>query len=265
MADESKSKSILALGIMVPAAATIATTIITVFAGYMTNQAKATEDRVKATEIRIQAIETSVQDTIETTVKGTADKIKAIETSVKGTADKIKAIETSVKATAKKVEDVFPIGTIIASTLSKMDFLKLIRDPKGKSWVLADGGNIPGDCKYSIFKNTGGKAPDLRGLFLRGAGQNDDKDYQYDEGKEHILGRMQADLLENHNHITRSSHGSLYDRLLTKNGRGNNQADKSNAPYEGSPNLVYSQPMSDFGGSETRPKNMAVNFFIKIN
>ncbi len=251
MADESKSKSILALGIMVPAAATIATTIITVFAGYMTNQAKATEDRVKATEIRIQAIETSVQDTIETTVKGTADKIKAIE--------------TSVKATAKKVEDVFPIGTIIASTLSKMDFLKLIRDPKGKSWVLADGGNIPGDCKYSIFKNTGGKAPDLRGLFLRGAGQNDDKDYQYDEGKEHILGRMQADLLENHNHITRSSHGSLYDRLLTKNGRGNNQADKSNAPYEGSPNLVYSQPMSDFGGSETRPKNMAVNFFIKIN
>jgi len=99
----------------------------------------------------------------------------------------------------------------------------------------------------------------LRGMFLRGlnAGRSDGK--QDPEGSSRSIGNYQADQVRSHNH----NNGS-YDRLMIANGihTTNGAVDNTGPPEV---NLFTSATINSFGGTETRPRNIAVHYYIRIN
>jgi len=110
---------------------------------------------------------------------------------------------------------------------------------------------------YSVLGtayNTGGEAsgsfrlPDLRGEFIRG----------WDHGKGTDIGRTlgsnQTDLFKNHNHTN-----GAYNQLLKNDGLlGTNSIISADRP-----NLMSSGTLSAVGGTETRPRNVALMPCIK--
>jgi len=140
------------------------------------------------------------------------------------------------------------VGTIIASYLSKQQ----MKENYGDEWVLANGDEVL--TKSAFYKITGKtKLPDLRGMFIRGlnVGRRDDKQ---DPGKpaRTAAGEYQGDAFAKHNH------GLVYHGQSFKGAGG-----------DGRPALdEYLWGEGDKpteGADETRPKNVAVYFYIKIN
>jgi hypothetical protein len=128
-------------------------------------------------------------------------------------------------------------------------FLRTRSDIVPKGTIVAYWGSVapPG---WAICNGTNG-TPDLRGMFLRG----------YDAGRGLDPGRAlssyQADAFTSHYHLYNDYYFSEYD-----NGnwgwRGSHSSDSDNSPMGVNRN-TYST-----GSSETRPKNIAVNFIMKL-
>jgi microcystin-dependent protein len=100
--------------------------------------------------------------------------------------------------------------------------------------------------EYPILRSIyGNNLPDLRGVFVRGW----DSGRGLDSGRE--LLSYQVDDLASHKHTllraTNSGVGSLTDQVTTANGDG------------GLANAV-----GNTGGGETRPKNIAFNYIVKL-
>jgi microcystin-dependent protein len=89
-----------------------------------------------------------------------------------------------------------------------------------------------------------GKLPDLRGYFVRGSGLNDDGTTSG------TFGAKQADELQSHTH-------TMYIHPATGSGTNTNSARFSNLG-------LGSATTQATGGSETRPKNIAMLYCIKI-
>jgi hypothetical protein len=140
-----------------------------------------------------------------------------------------------------------PVGMIVSSMLTLAQFQAI----NGSTWVLADGASVVGSSYAAITSNS--TVPDLRGMFLRGK-NNGRLDGQQDPGGERTIGDLQADDFKSHRHDL-----IVYDSA----GSGNNY------PTDYFPNTsvtgVNTTAIQLSGGSETRPKNIAVNYFIKIN
>ncbi|NBO99742.1 MAG: hypothetical protein EBU90_06400 [Proteobacteria bacterium] len=149
------------------------------------------------------------------------------------------------------------IGSVQASLLTEVQFQAIF----GTGWVLARGQNVSGSKYASI---TGASiVPDMRGMFLRGKnnGRNDGNE---DPGGDRnvLVNTPQADQMQGHRHN--------YERATlqqtTSVGGGPNGYTIGTWPSTAS-----SDPISDGAnstprtGNETRPKNMAVNYFIRIN
>ncbi len=162
-----------------------------------------------------------------------------------------------------------PIGTIISSTLKYSTFLEANRikptDNMEKAiWVPCDGR----DVRASTYGKYVGSVPDLRGLFLRNV---NDYNVPFDGvGKvkteranpDNIsAGIFQPDAFQGHKHFS--------ENTLVRKGKDDlpNQPDQR-PKQEGANNSagVYD---AGFGkpriSSETRPKNMTVYYYIKIN
>lgn len=153
-----------------------------------------------------------------------------------------------------------PIGTIVPSLLNYNDFLALNGldfegDINKVIWVPCDGRQIgTEEGTYGAF--SGGEAPDLRGLFLRAVNDMGAYNPTVPTPKSENLnpenkksGQIQQDLFESHDHgITTyndkypRSGGSVYDMWR------NDKATRTTKE----------------GGSETRPKNISVYYYIKI-
>lgn len=135
------------------------------------------------------------------------------------------------------------LGDIKHSLLDEVTFQSV----HGTSWVLSDGRNIAGSDLAALTGWT--VAPDLRGTFLRGkdhgAGLNPDGDTPE--------GTYQLDEFSSHTHSTNYQHSD--------NGDGEGYALINVASFAGS----TSGSTMSVGGPETRPKNITVNYFIKIN
>ncbi len=102
---------------------------------------------------------------------------------------------------------------------------------------------------YGSSSGTTFKVPDLRGEFIRGF----DAGRGVDSGR--VFGSSQGDMLKSH------SHDFLIDFLDTPNGNDGWLRFVVNdhyAPYY--PSIGYS---GNFGGVETRPRNIAMNYIIK--
>ena len=134
---------------------------------------------------------------------------------------------TRMAETATDHSNIIPVGTIVAFAGSVA--------PKG--WRFCDGSN---------------GTPDLRGVFLRGL----DNGRNIDPGRTILT--FQEDDFESHIHHYDDAyfceiHGGNHQML------GSHSTDQDNGP------LYMEHPTYATGGSETRPKNVAVNYIIKVN
>jgi hypothetical protein len=152
-----------------------------------------------------------------------------------------------VKTVSTSPEDLqakgLQLGDIKESLLDEATFQSV----HGTSWVLADGRNIAGTDLATLTGWT--NAPDLRGVFLRGkdhgVGRNPDGDT--------ALGTYQLDDFASHDH----TYTDRYD-----DDGSNVSTDVTNNAGEV---VIENKTTGLSGGDETRPKNITVNFFIKIN
>ena len=138
----------------------------------------------------------------------------------------------------------YNIGEVRSSILGETIFQSV----HGSGWVLMDGRDITGSDLHGLTGMT--DAPDGRGMFMRGK-NNGRSDGQENPEGELSLGVHQVDQVGPHNH--KVSNGRA-DTGFTGN---------SNLPFlSGGSGPWYSQNnVSD----ETRPKNITINWFMKIN
>jgi len=176
-------------------------------------------------------------------------------------------------ATAGEIKATFnrrlPIGTIVPSVVGPHKFSALAEDPGGFSpsrsvWVPADGRDVPGSL---YAKQVQTAVPDLRGLFLRGLNWSDTdrvrKDGNQDPGgAERRPGDYQADDLKAHKHgFTRKvlDFGSGAPKGVERAGGSRNALQWTSGPS------TEGRETEPAGGTETRPRNSAVYYYIKIN
>ena len=150
-------------------------------------------------------------------------------------------------------------------------------------WVLCQGqdiSNVPGSA---VLRNLLGKGtvPDLRGMFLRGSGMNQ----EYQKGGPALL-QTQGDMFASHNHKAGDeleATGGAHQHALRSDGVQNNSGDhRAILPTTGY-HRVQGGVLTDFftridgahthqiegntadtGGEETRPINLGVNYIIKL-
>lgn len=122
-----------------------------------------------------------------------------------------------------------------------------------------DGSDREGEEKPSkLFKTIGLKQlPDARGIFIRGLSlrRNDGNEDPFNQelGRQRKVGEYQNDSIKKHEH--------LYEHAF-HDGRG--KSGHSNPGVFASHKTVKTEPNID-AGLETRPKNISLFIYIKIN
>lgn len=153
-----------------------------------------------------------------------------------------------------------PIGSIIPSMLDSRLFAEAVGDdpnhfdPKNSNWALADGREIPGS-RYNTDYGGQKNVPDLRGLFLRGLNGDRSDEKKDPDGNERFPGDYQKDSYAAHLHSIPVSQNSGKIWGFNYGGQGN----------FGGPGQKHYRTTSETGVKETRPKNAAVYYYIKIN
>lgn len=152
----------------------------------------------------------------------------------------------------KRIEKQIPVGTIFSSILPPDVF----KSHYGDKWSIADGRQV--DTKSLYFSLTKRNfLPDLRGQFLRGLNL-DRSDGKEDPGGPRKAGDFQEEMLKSHDHGRKMARWQ--DSGVGGHVRNNGGRDQHGDHWN--PRYVSGQKS---GGVETRPKNVAVYFYIKIN
>jgi hypothetical protein len=190
----------------------------------------------------------------------------------------LRQLETNMNTEFQKRElNALPVGTVIASMLEFEKFHSLA----GNTWKPADGRKISAKSKYA--KLTGNKTlPDLRGMFLRGLNQFDpltgsrsDK-YKDPDGRGRKAGNPQNDatsLPKNKKNpfkgmaASAGDHSHVYFKALLAGGRSGSEGraapEASNTGSAGA--HTHTVLITAGGDPETRPVNIAVFYYIKID
>lgn len=163
-----------------------------------------------------------------------------------------------------------PIGTIISSMLPPEAFERQY----GRAWVLADGSRVANTSGY--FNVTGNnRIPDLRGLFLRGVngaradGKGDTLGENRDVGsyQDYATARPETPFSGSTN--TTGEHTHTYDKARPYNSATGSHDRAKNSGNTGttaaSGEHSHSFVVTEGGDSETRPRNVSVYFYIKVN
>lgn len=157
-----------------------------------------------------------------------------------------------------------PVGTVVASVLGPSAFAQAAGDDgtfrtDTSLWVPADARDVPGS-KYAKIKAS--VVPDLRGVFLRGLNYSEDARVRGDgkgdpTGSVRKLGDYQEDTFGRHRH------GSANQSYPLATGQGHIDQGLVLASWGDvrSKNAMNEER----GGDETRPRNVAVLYYIKIN
>ena len=151
------------------------------------------------------------------------------------------------------------IGKIVAAEQDEASFQTL----NGSGWKLCNGSSAAGTMWATFTGNA--NVPDYRGEFLRGL----DNGRGVDSGR--TLGSFQADQMEQHNHGG-GDHSHPFQRVANSETDIN---DTSTIEWGGAYSTsTFTPPSSgniiaNNGGthnnSENRPRNKAVNYFIKVD
>ena len=182
-------------------------------------------------------------------------------------AKRTEALEKTSKDT-KNLGAGIPIGTIFSSYLLPQQFAVALGEQEGDSlntrtWVLSDGREVTGS-KFAIL--TGGSpVPDLRGMFLRGipvGGPRRPGDVEIDSTalpKTAFIGLTSTDLPLT---LPSAANPSRVDRY---DAGGQNYPVITSGKAEEVPAHFHKVVVNGGGDSETRPVNVAVFYYIKIN
>jgi hypothetical protein len=167
-------------------------------------------------------------------------------------------------ATSAEIVETFdrrlPVGTIVSSVVHPQQFSELAGDPGGfeapeSVWVPADGRLVPGSTYASYV---GGPVPDLRGVFLRGLDYSEDRNVlcgRDPDGAVRIAGHYQEDALQDHKHKTTAINNNSVNNSIA----GINRRTSARSP------ATVDEVLDARTADETRPKNVAVYYYIKIN
>lgn len=178
------------------------------------------------------------------------------------------SIELPASSTGKP--EAMPIGTIVSSVLPYGAFLEANRLPESGdmakvAWVPCDGRNVAAS-KYGKFA---GVVPDLRGVFLRGINEYavpypgvSPVSAERKNPDNTTAGQFQADELKTHKHkiFAKSGSNGNEENLPPKGGEIGVSGDNRGTPEYADRNII-----AETGGTETRPKNVTVYYYIRIN
>lgn len=165
-----------------------------------------------------------------------------------------------------------PVGTIIASIFDYQTFTVLnnqtpIFDIIKSKWAPADGRSVVGSEFGRILTNV----PDLRGVFLRGLNQfykNGEgaptlSGAQADPENSRTSGKFQSDTFTKHKHTVgplNVGHSNI--------GNGEKLNPNWRITSDDGPNwqnVNIQQTTNEVGDAETRPKNVAIYYYIRVN
>jgi hypothetical protein len=174
----------------------------------------------------------------------------------------------------------FPVGTIIISYLNWTEFQAVTKNnasnpganvwtARYSKWAPADGRQVPNSSFQNVTSQV--SVPDLRGQFLRGLNQFDfDQSSQVSLDKkdpsDRVRGGYQADDFRSHKHnvIDKGHHHGLKSALIRDYVHpGGGEA--SGVPPDGFFMGKADISEDEVGGEETRPKNVAIYYYIRIN
>lgn len=172
-----------------------------------------------------------------------------------------KLLEAVLKESPEKFKGgIGPVGCIVAWSVEEAAL------PEG--WHVCDGAELAAadyPVLTAILKATYGKVepgklklPDFRGFFLRGLDQRDASDVEgVDAERPRNVGQKQRDAIgpHVHNDVTGRSKFHLNDDRLRKEANGGSAFTDNRIDLTG--------PVVD-GGQETRPKNYAIHWIIRI-
>lgn len=166
------------------------------------------------------------------------------------------------------------IGTIISSALNYDQLNMSLRQPRGcdparSVYAPCDGRSIAGSLLCSITGQT--KTPDLRGAFIRGLnsfhleGQPGVVPEKMDpDGLSRTFGSFQYDAVIAHSHpATVQLNGSITGSNRSRDVEEGGEKYNSDPTFFGGISVTIEN--NENGKAETRPKNVAVYFYIKIN
>lgn len=141
------------------------------------------------------------------------------------------------------------IGDVKSSVLTQAQF-NSVMGAASSSWLLCDGQSCAGTAYATVTGES--VVPDMRGQFMRGLDTTGTVD---PDGATRSLGDSQAGEVESHTHT--------YDDVGSANSTGAAVAGYSAGPYQFK--LQVGDVSGATGGDETRPTNVCVNYFIKVD
>jgi hypothetical protein len=154
------------------------------------------------------------------------------------------------------------VGDVKTSMLTEAQFQEL----HGQTWVLMDGRSVTGSTYETITGSS--TIPDARGQFLRGK-NNGRSDGQQNPDGDIALGTQTTDKFDSHNHG-----GGDHTHTALEWGNFNNptsSAARNRIAASSNPrrnDVIIGDSgtiVNTEGGNETAPKNITINYFIKIN
>ena len=157
-----------------------------------------------------------------------------------------------------------PVGMIVHSMLTESQFQAI----NGTNWILADGRSVAGSTYATVTGSS--TVPDTRGLFLRAAGTHGSLTTANGNAFSATLGSTQNDQGQGHFH---DGYGDNGGSGYATGAIGNLNCGAISTGYISSVK-IRAHAGSSFSdgtngtprtGAETRPANLAVNIFIKIN
>lgn len=193
----------------------------------------------------------------------------------------LKVVQGSVVFSNEKLQAV-PYAIFAQNGVPTGSIMPFVGSVAPNGWLLCDGSTFADNANTANLKALlgGTTTPNLRGLFLRGAGQGTN-------GTGPAIKSVQLDDIKSHLHkvdITTSNNGSHSHTINRKSNGDNGAYDASDAhrsensavttnrsdlgPFStssnGDHNHSYSGDTGFTGSTETRPVNYGVNYIIKI-
>ena len=165
---------------------------------------------------------------------------------------KIFLIALLIVGTATTYAQRAKLGEVRYSLLDPEKFINL----NGKSWVLMDGRNISGTDLAELTSAT--NIPDGRGVFIRGANAKRDPQSGDPDG-DRPVGSFQRDEVVQHSHVYSDAHFAEIN-----GGNQGLQGNKGDSDYDNG-RLATNQTTQVTGGAETRPRNIVLYSYLKVN
>lgn len=178
---------------------------------------------------------------------------------------------TAIAALANGMRNIaLPVGSVVASMLTEAQFQAQTGSPSPATWILCDGRSIAGSLFQSVTGNT--NVPDLRGIMIRGKNNGRADGNQNPDG-DLPLGSFTSDRFAVHNHNffdPGHTHAMNPDfgNAGTNYGAGAARQAYAQTPF-GTGQVTASSTSGVIvqyqGGNDTAPKNVTLNWFIRIN